>query len=424
VTDEPDGAVFVMPRGAGGWGGGTGLWVTVAGWAEAARRRFGQAWVATPDAVMSPAATLAAVQPLADEAPVTSDTRRFAWVPELGRTAVKDIQRARAARAFRDVGEPDDWRDAALAFVWQHHDLFADPGRLLARRHGVPLVSYVHAPQVWEARRWGVERPGWGGVVERVGERRQLAKSDVVACVSDEVAGELGRFGVPDERILVSPMAVDAERFAPDDTGRLATRRALGLDNAFVVGWLGTFRGFHGLDVVVDAFARLRGHTPEARLLLGGAGARAAAVRERAVTRGIDAAVVLAGEVAHTNAPAFLAAMDVAVVSAPPDAPFHYSPQKLREYLAVGLPVAAPRAGEIPGFLRDGEDALLYDAGDVGALAGVLERLHDDGSLASRLGERGRALVEATSTWDIRLDQLLHFPGFVAARERARHALT
>ena len=60
-----DTAVFVMPRGAGEWVGAAALWVTVAGWAEAAARRFGTAWVATPDAVVTPDAVLEFTRPRA-----------------------------------------------------------------------------------------------------------------------------------------------------------------------------------------------------------------------------------------------------------------------------------------------------------------------------------------------------------------------
>ena len=88
-------------------------------------------------------------------------------------------------------------------------------GAPLALRHRCPLVSYVHAPQVWEAAQWGVRRPGWGRLVERYGERPQLVASDVVAVVSDEVAAQVARLGVDERRILVSPMAVDARAIRP-----------------------------------------------------------------------------------------------------------------------------------------------------------------------------------------------------------------
>lgn len=410
--ERADAALFVMPRGAEEWANAAALWVTVAGWAEAARRRFGSAWVVTPDAVVAPDAVLDYTRPRPGNA---TGTPRFPFVPTVAQTAAKDARRTLRARAFGDAGERAEWRDASLAFVWQHHDLFHRAGAPVATRHRVPLVSYVHAPQVWEARQWGVQRPGWGRLVERYGEQPQLRASAVVACVSDEVADELVRLGVGRERLLVSPMAVDAERFTPSVSGA-PTRRVLGLTDTFVVGWIGSFRGFHGLDSVVEAFALLHGREPGARLLLGGTGAEMANVRDLAGRLGITDSVVLPGAIAHANMPEFVAAMDVAVVSARPDTGFHYSPLKLREYMACGVPVVAPRLGEIPRTVRDGEDALLYSAGDAATLADQLIRLHDDDALRAKLATRGRALVLATSTWDVRIAELLASPAFLHAR--------
>jgi glycosyltransferase involved in cell wall biosynthesis len=151
-------------------------------------------------------------------------------------------------------------------------------------------------------------------------------------------------------------------------------------------------------------------------LLLGGAGAEVRTVRDLTVTLGVADAVVLAGAIAHADMPEFIAAMDVAVVSARPDAGFHYSPLKLREYLACGVPVVAPRLGEIPRTVHDGDDALLHPPGDTDALTNRLLRLLDDDVLRADLARRGRELVLATSTWDVRINELLACPAFVAAQ--------
>jgi glycosyltransferase involved in cell wall biosynthesis len=331
----------------------------------------------------------------------------------VARTAAKDLLRARAAHRYRDVGERE-WRDAELAFVWQHHDLFHRSGEPLARRRRIPLVSYVHAPQVWEARRWGVRRPGWGSLLERAGERPQLHASDVVACVSDEVAHELLRLGVPPERMVVSPMAVDAERFAPG-LPREEIRATLGVTGRFVVGWVGTFRRFHGLESLVDAFARLHSVDRSARLLLVGSGAEREPLQQTVERRGLADAVVFVGAVPHADVPRLVAGMDVAVVSAPAEPGFHYSPQKLREYLACARPTVAPRVGEVPRLVTEGREALLYDPGASEELSNQLLRLRDDAECRTRIGAAGRELVVKTATWDVRLRDLMSSDAFRGA---------
>lgn len=398
-----------MPRHPAEWGGAAALWVTAAGWADAAQRRFGDAWILYPGGIATPEQALDFTRPSGGG----GSSPKAAWLPEVAKTALKDARRWGRARRFTR-NTPTDCPSTNLQFVWQHHDLFHDAGGKIARAEGCPLVSYVHAPQVWEARRWGIRRPGYGRTMERFAEMPQLRRSDVICCVSEEVAVELRTLGVDPGRILVSPMAVDASRFNPAVSGD-DIRRRFGLGDAFVVGWIGSFRGFHGLDSVVESFKELHDVDPDVRLLLVGSGSEQASVEDLARQLGLTDAVVFAGAMGNLEIPSAIAAMDVALVSARAGDAFHYSPLKLREYLASGCAVIAPRLGEIPRTVIDGEEVLLYEPGNTGELAGHLQRLHDDAELRSILADAGRDVAMKTSTWDVRLDDLLRFPAFAAA---------
>jgi glycosyltransferase involved in cell wall biosynthesis len=92
--------------------------------------------------------------------------------------------------------------------------------------------------------------------------------------------------------------------------------------------------------------------------------------------------------------------MDAALVTAASDAPFHYSPLKLAEYLAAGLPVVAPRLGQPAVRLVDGVDAVLVDAGDVPAISAALRDLRDDPGRRAEISRAARATAEATWSWD------------------------
>jgi glycosyltransferase involved in cell wall biosynthesis len=409
------GAVIVMPRRRAEGAPAAGLWTLAAGWGGAAQRRFGNAWILTLDGVASPDDVLSYADP--ESGATTPRATRLPHAPMVVRTAAKDVVRARAGRASRVTGTHAEWGGHELAFVWQHHELFQSPAAAIARASHCPLVSFVDAPQVWEDRRWGVTRPGWAHLVERYGEQPQLHASDVVACVSDEVAREVIRLGVPRERIVISPNAVDAGLFTPAEDS-MAGRGALGLGDAFVVGWAGTFRRFQGLDTVVEAFVQLRQDHHETSLLLVGDGAERRRVEALVDQVGARGGVVFTGAVGARTVPAYLNAMDVAVVSARSDDGFHYSPLKLREYLACGRAVLAPRIGEIPGFVEDGVHALLYEPGDPRDLVDKLRRLRDDPDLRARLGAAGRALVLATATWDLRLAELVDSVPFRTAKGR------
>ena len=110
--------------------------------------------------------------------------------------------------------------------------------------------------------------------------------------------------------------------------------------------------------------------------------------------------------------------MDATIVTARAGQSFHYSPLKIREYLASARPVIAPRIGEVSRTVTDGVNALLYEPGDVDGLAEHLLRLQSAPDLGARLGTAGRALVVASGTWFFQLQRLLDSEAFRRARTR------
>ena len=396
------GAIVVLPTVTAGQQGPVAGLVSGAGWASGLRRLLGQVWIVTPDGVMS-SDDLRRRASDAKLAPAAT----AAWhhrIPVVLKTALKDARDWRRARAFK-VDPSGPWNGSDVACVWQRHELFAAAGPRLARALGVPSVVFVPAPLVWQAQEWGVQRPGWGRWVELAGEQAPLRSADVVACGSEAVATEVRRLGIDDRRIVITPTGVDLDLFENPVDGT-AMRQRLGLEGRFVVGWVGSFRKFHALDQAVDALAGLDGAT----LLLVGDGPERAHVEQLARARGVD--VRATGTVAHDEIPAHLAAMDVALVLAAPDQSFHYSPLKLAEYLSAGVPVIAPRAGELPAQLHDDVDALLVPPGDRVALATALRRLRDEPATRERLGQGARAAAGHWS-WDRSVARVL------AAVERA-----
>ena len=391
------GAVLVLTSTTAGQQGPVAAWLSTAGWASAMRRVLGDAWIATPEGSVEP-----------DEArsrgshSQLSGARASTWrrrVPSVVKTAAKDVRRWRRSRRFH-VDPDGPWLGTDIKFVWQRHELFQVAGLELARTLGCPSVLFVPAPLVWESAQWGIRRPGWGGWLERLGEQPALRGADLVACGSDMVAEWVGHLGVRDDRIVITPTGVDLELFAerPDAD---PTRRRLGLDDRFVIGWVGSFRSYHALDQAVDAAARI----DDAALLMVGDGPERSKVEQLARDRGVVA--VFTGTVPFADLPAYRSAMDVALVLAERGGAFHYSPLKLAEYLASGLPVVAPRVAQCTERLRDGVDALLVTPGDARALQDALEYLRDDPAARKSLGKRARAAAEARWTWDEQVRRIL-----------------
>jgi glycosyltransferase involved in cell wall biosynthesis len=384
------GAIFVVGGSGTPEQGPVAALVSTAGWAAAAERVLGRSWVVTPLGVLTPAEARRRGSDPVLRTPLGPSIRR--GLPTVAKTAAKDLLNWRLSRQF-DIDPYGPWGGRDVTLVWQRHDLFHTAGLDLARRLETPSVLFVPAAKVWEAEQWGTTRPGWGRWLERRAERPSLLCADLVACGSEAVVEQVLRIGVPETRVLLTPTGVDLDLFAePPDSGVL--RRRLGLDGRFVVGWVGSFRRFHALEQAVEATATV----PGATLLLVGDGPERARIERLA--RSLDVAATFTGTVPHHELPAYLAAMDAAVILAKREAQFHYSPLKLAEYLAAGLPAVVPATGQPAERLTDGVDAILVPPEDVAALGAVLRRLHDDPEERARLGKAARAAAEAEWSWD------------------------
>jgi glycosyltransferase involved in cell wall biosynthesis len=384
------GAIFVVGGSGTPEQGPVAALVSTAGWAAAAERVLGRSWVVTPLGVLTPAEARRRGSDPVLRTPLGPSIRR--GLPTVAKTAAKDLLNWRLSRQF-DIDPYGPWGGRDVTLVWQRHDLFHTAGLDLARRLETPSVLFVPAAKVWEAEQWGTTRPGWGRWLERRAERPSLLDADLVACGSEAVVEQVLRIGVPETRVLLTPTGVDLDLFAePPD--RAVLRRRLGLDGRFVVGWVGSFRRFHALEQAVQATATV----PGATLLLVGDGPERARIERLA--RSLDVAATFTGTVPHHELPAYLAAMDAAVILAKREAQFHYSPLKLAEYLAAGLPVVVPATGQPAERLTDGVDAILVPPDDVAALGAVLRRLHDDPEERARLGKAARAAAEAEWSWD------------------------
>jgi glycosyltransferase involved in cell wall biosynthesis len=384
------GAVLVLPTTTAGQQGPVAALLSTAGWLAACERVLGPSWLVSPEGVLDAetARRLASGAHLSPGASRSLASR----VPLLVKTAAKDLRQYARGSSFQ-VDPAGPWSDAPVAFVWQRHELFHTAGLDLATALGVPSVVFAPAVAVWEARRWGVGRPGWGPLVERLGEAPSLRRATVLACGSEEVAAEARRIGADPARIVITPTGVELEPpVAAGDAASVRTR--LGLDDTFVLGWAGSFRPFHALHRLVEAVAGL----DDVTLLLVGDGPERPAVEARARELGVR--TVFTGTVPHLDLPRYLAAMDAAAVVAPDHGEFHYSPLKLAEYLAAGLPVVAPAVETVSSRLVHDEQALLVPPADPAALRAAVVRLRDDAALRDRLAAAGRAEVEAHWSWD------------------------
>ena len=171
-----------------------------------------------------------------------------------------------------------------------------------------------------------------------------------------------------------------------------------------MVGFVGSLKPWHGIEVLADAF-RVLAEDPRFGLLVVGDGPRADVVDDLA--HELPGRVTFVRGVPQSEIPAQMRAMDVAVVPYPPQEPFYFSPLKVFEYMATGRAVVASRIGQLDELVRDGDTGLLVPPGDVRALARAVRRLADDDGLRASLGANAAAEARRVHTWTHRASAIV-----------------
>lgn len=284
------------------------------------------------------------------------------------------------------------------AFIYQRYSRFTWAGIEAMLLTGRPLFLEYNGSEVWVGRHW--DAAGMFPMLERV-ERLNLRAAARIFVVSEVERRNLLRAGVQEEKIVVNPNGVDAEKFRPGAGGE-RVRKELGLETGeTLAGFVGTFGPWHGVMELARAVT-LMPEDARLRFLLIGAGKLREEVERVVLEAGAGHRVHFAGVVEHERVPEYLDACDILVS---PHVPLHDgseffgSPTKLFEYMAMGKGIVASRLGQIGDVLSDEETALLVEPGDVNELSAALLRLTRSPELRERLGRAARSRAIEHHTW-------------------------
>ncbi|PWC14530.1 glycosyltransferase family 4 protein [Brenneria corticis] len=303
--------------------------------------------------------------------------------------------RATAALAANRVLPDLLARSGPFDLLYERYSLWSHAGMAFARRNRIRRVLEVNAPLIEEQRQYR-ELP-LRRQAERV-IRSLLADAATIVAVSPGVKAYLDAFPESGGRAVVVSNGVDLARFPAARPPR---------PGGNTIGFLGSMKPWHGVDRLIDAFALLHRRGRHGRLLVVGDGGESAPLLEKVTRDNLLPFTRFTGAVAPHRVPALLAEMDIAVAPYPRLAGFYFSPLKIYEYMAAGLPVVATRVGHLHEVLEEGRAGLLVPPDDPAALCEALIALLDDDALRQTLGQAGRALVAQRYGWDAIVGRIL-----------------
>jgi glycosyltransferase involved in cell wall biosynthesis len=333
------------------------------------------------------------------------DAGRVTWHDlgaPLGRPHFR-LLRAGAVRRLVERVRPD--------VVMERYHNFGGEGLLAARRTGLTTVLEVNAPVVdYRGSPKHVVDRALFEPMRRWRDWQCRAADLIVTPVPDILPTWVDR-----SRVLEAEWGADTSRFRPGASGPVPFHRNEAMPVAIFAG---AFRAWHGAVTFVEALAALEARGRGWQGVLIGDGPEMERVRARARQLAVHH-LTIAGALPHTDMPAALAAADVGVAPfdvdrhAPLREQFFWSPLKVFEYLASGLPVVAPDLPRLRLLLGAGEAGVLYDSSAPAGLADALDSLADP-EARRLLSARARSRAERLYSWDA------HCRLLTGAIERAR----
>jgi glycosyltransferase involved in cell wall biosynthesis len=289
-------------------------------------------------------------------------------------------------------------KNLPVGLLYQRHSAFNASGVILSSILNIPLVLEVNSSEVWAKKNWS--RLVFEKLAMKI-ERFAFEKATLISVVSEITKKQIIELGAKEDKIILNPNGVDPNKFSPEVKGD-TIRQELGLIEYFVVGFIGTFTKWHGVETLFEAAVEVVSKNEKIKFLLIGDGNLKSVLELRTEQLNLKDKIIFTGIIPHDKAPFYLAACDVLVsphLGFESGERFFGSPTKLFEYMAMGKPIIASDLEQIGQIIKDEINGLKFKPGNANELANQILRLFENPQLREKLGKQAREDVIQNYTW-------------------------
>lgn len=287
---------------------------------------------------------------------------------------------------------------------------FGSSGMLISKELGIPRVIEMNSPLTEEAMRWRTLQ--LNNLATSL-EHSTLLTADGIAVVSQELKDKLIDRSIDENRILVLPNGVDTGLFCPMGKNS-QLQDDVGLRDKFIIGFSGSLKKWHGVDILIQSVSKLISDGLNIALLIIGEGPEMKNLKMLAENEEISEQTVFLGKIPHNDMPSYISLFDVATAPYIADDNFYFSPLKVIEYFACGVPVVATRNGELSRVISNFDNGLLVDDNKPQSLANAILKLYSDESLRKTVAKNAKKIADAR-TWNANAKKLVDFSGRVSS---------
>lgn len=279
--------------------------------------------------------------------------------------------------------------------------LNAVPAIRVGRLLGIPVVYEIRA--FWEdaAVDHGSTREGSLRYrLTRALETWAVKRADAVTVICEGLRNDLIERGIPAEKITVIPNAVNVDQFSVGGNPDPSLKMKLGLGSSRVLGFIGSFYAYEGLDLLIAALPNILKQIPDVKILLVGGGPQDAALRRQVMALDLKERVIFVGRVPHDEVNRYYDLIDVLVYARHPMRLTELvTPLKPLEAMAQGRLMVASDVGGHKELIQDGKTGVLFRAGHPGDLASKVVGLLKYNQGWDAMKRNGRQFVENERSW-------------------------
>ncbi|MBM9515139.1 glycosyltransferase family 4 protein [Desulfogranum marinum] len=284
-----------------------------------------------------------------------------------------------------------------------------DPYRIsslfVSKLKNLPIIVELDSPFVYEMLKFQPHYKANEKLLNYI-QRENINKSNLTFTVSDEIKYSFKNHNVDLNKIKVIYNGVNTKKFNPDiNTDNL--KKKYGLNNSVVIGFLGTFQLFHGIDNLISLIEKTVSQDKTVKFLMVGAGGPMKDMLEQSIKeKGCVDNVIFTGSVDYDQIPAHICCMDLVLAPYPDLDFFYYSPLKIFEYMACGKPVVASALGQINDLIEDGKTGFLCKPGNVEEMYKRIYELISNSELRKSMGRNARESIIERHSWQKKAEQL------------------
>ncbi len=319
-------------------------------------------------------------------------------IPSIAWESLKDLELVRLDTQL-EVELAEVIQNFRPDVIYERVAYLQNSGVRMAAKYGIRHIAEINAPFPEERRSFS-GRSFFLSTAEN-NLREILIKSDCISVVSSALKEKfVTSLPEAEKKIHVISNCVNPAKVLHDTADVDALRQKFGLAGSTIIGFVGSIFPYHGVDILIEAFARLEDQ--QTKLLIVGDGAMLPELKSLARREGILNRVIFTGSIPHRDIFPMIEIMDICCMAR---SNWYGSPVKIFEYGLMKKPVIAPDVTPVKDVMSE-EDGLFIEP-TVESLFSALKRLVDDRELRSTLAENWHQKVLVHHTWDTAAQKIL-----------------